>query len=181
MLFETDKIYLRPLEPSDLPLLYTWENDAEVWKVSESITPYSKYILRKYIENSSQDIFQTKQLRLVIVEQEGDIPVGAIDLFDFDPHNGRAGIGILIYDREQRGKGCAGDALTLMTAYCFDVLRLHQLYCNVDDGNQASLNLFRGHGFQEVGLKKEWLYRGGAWRDEWLLQLIDPKETPREE
>ena len=89
-------IKLRALEPEDIDILYRWENDTDVWKVSNTIAPFSKYILRQFIENQKYDIYETKQLRLIIEALETQKPVGTIDLFDIDPYNLRAGVGILI-------------------------------------------------------------------------------------
>lgn len=57
---ESNLIKLRAPEPSDLELLYTWENNMEIWKVSNTHTPYSKYVLKKYIESSHLDIWESK-------------------------------------------------------------------------------------------------------------------------
>ena len=79
-------ISLRPLEPEDVETLYQWENNMEIWQVSNTKTPYSKYILAQYIKESVKDIYETKQLRLII-QNEDEIPVGAVDLFDFEPYH----------------------------------------------------------------------------------------------
>ena len=105
-------ISMRALEPSDLELLYDWENDSSIWKVSQTITPYSKHILAKFLENAHLDIFTTKQLRLMIVKD--GLSIGTIELFDYDPVNSRAGIGILIAQENERRKGYAKEALKLM-------------------------------------------------------------------
>jgi diamine N-acetyltransferase len=107
-------IVLRAPEPGDVDILYQWENDREIWKVSNTLTPFSKYILEKYIENAHLDIYQVKQLRLmidVISEDKPPLTVGAVDLFDFDAHNLRAGVGILIGNKKDRNKGYATLAL----------------------------------------------------------------------
>ena len=85
-------VRLRALEPEDVDILYRWENDIDVWKVSNTIAPFSKYILRQFIENQKYDIYETKQLRLIIEALETQKPVGTIDLFDIDPYNLRAGV-----------------------------------------------------------------------------------------
>ena len=61
-----DKVYLRAIEAEDVELLYKWENDEETWEVSHTLVPFSKYILALYIKNSDKDIYETKQLRLMI-------------------------------------------------------------------------------------------------------------------
>lgn len=35
-------IRLRALEPEDLELLYSWENNLSYWVISNTITPFSK-------------------------------------------------------------------------------------------------------------------------------------------
>jgi len=55
-----DIITLRAIEPEDIELLYSWENDPEIWEVSHTLVPYSKYILALYIKNSDKDIYETK-------------------------------------------------------------------------------------------------------------------------
>ncbi len=169
---ENERILLRALEPEDLEFLNRIENDSRLWHLSNTLAPYSKYVLRQYIENSGQDIYEAKQLRLLIVLKERpQRAVGAIDLFDFDPYHQRAGVGIVVLQDEQ-GAGIAGEALELLKEYCFDFLKLHQLYCNITAQNLASLRLFEKAGFQKQSLKKDWIHTAEGWLDEWFLQCI---------
>ena len=174
------RIILRALEPGDIELLYKWENDPEIWRISNTYAPFSKYILEKYIESSHLDIYQVKQMRLIIDVYEGRSrkarSVGTIDLFDFDPYHNRAGMGILIGGKADRGRGYASMALKEFTDYCFNVLQLHQLYCNVLPSNKESLKLFRRHGFTICGKKKDWIRTPGSYVEEYTLQLINPSE-----
>jgi diamine N-acetyltransferase len=171
---EDDKVLLRAIETEDIELLYNWENDEETWEVSHTLVPFSKYILALYIKNSDKDIYETKQLRLMIDSPKGKT-VGAIDLFDFDPYNSRAGVGLLIYSKDDRSKGYASAALALVIEYCFKKLHIHQLYANVDTRNEPSIRLFKKFGFQICGTKKQWLLTDFGWNDEHLLQLINPE------
>ena len=172
-MLEGKNLILRALEPSDVDLLYEWENNEKLWYLSNTITPFSRFSLEQYILNSHQDIYTTKQLRLMIDKKESDQNeiIGSIDLFDFDPSNKRAGIGILITDNEQN-KGYASEALELVISYCFSTLQLHQIYCNISADNQVSLQLFKKHNFNSVGLKKEWIFVQGRWVDEYIFQLF---------
>ena len=98
--------------------------------------------------------------------------VGTIDLFEYDVLHGRAGIGILIYDRSDRGRGYAADAVETLCRYARERLRMHQLWCNVGAENEASLRLFRGLGFREIGRKRDWLWTPDGYGDEIMLQKI---------
>jgi len=174
------EIMLRALEPGDVDLLYIWENDPEIWHVSNTYTPFSRYILEQYIENSHLDIYQVKQLRLMIDIRNGDSQpprsVGTIDLFDFDPYHNRAGVGILIGDKSDRKKGYASLALDKFLEYSFQTLQLHQLYCNITAGNTDSLKLFKKCGFTVTGRKTDWVKTPGKYLDEYLLQLVNPND-----
>jgi len=79
----------------------------------------------------------------------------------------------LIAEPSQRQKGYASEALELLIKYCFTILNLHQLYCNIPADNEASLKLFKKHGFQEIGVKKDWIRTGNKWIDEYLFQLVN--------
>lgn len=173
-MLQTENIRLRALEPEDIDILYKWENDTRIWKISNTIAPFSKYILRKFIEDQKYDIYETKQLRMIIESRSDKRAVGAIDLFDIDPTNRRAGIGILVYEDRDQGQGYASAALTEMIKYAFQILGLNQLYCNVLSNNLRSLNLFKSKGFTVVGLKMEWVRATDGWLDEYMLQLINP-------
>ncbi|HET8839247.1 MAG TPA: GNAT family N-acetyltransferase [Flavobacteriaceae bacterium] len=164
-------IDLRALEPEDLDFLFAVENDEQFWEISGTQTPFSKEILRKYLHNAHRDIYEVKQLRLVIARKNGD-PLGLIDVFDFDPKNFRAGIGILISASENRGKGYGKEALQLLCNYCFDHLNLHQVYANVSEENGESRLLFENQGFQKIGIKKDWNYSKGNFKNIILYQLL---------
>jgi len=166
-----EHIFLRALEPEDLEFLYTIENDESVWELSHTQTPYSRYVIKKYLENAHQDIYEAKQLRLVISDYKNNT-LGLIDVFDFDAKNKRAGIGILIVKPENRGQGYGKEALQLLISYCFTHLALHQVYCNISANNEASLKLFQNEGFTIIGLKKDWNFNNGEFTNEYLLQYI---------
>lgn len=168
-----NKIVLRALEPDDIDMLYKWENDRENWHLSNTLIPFSRFALEQYVMAADQDIFTSKQLRLMIdkTRTNENVCIGAIDLFDFDPLNKRAGIGILI-ERTERNKGYASEALKLLIHYSFYTLELHQLYCNIEKSNDTSLKLFQEHGFNTIGLKKDWIRKKGQWADEYTLQLL---------
>lgn len=165
-------LILRAPEPEDLELLYKWENDTSIWQLSNTLTPFSKFALRKYIENSKQSIFESGQLRLMIGGISSGITIGTVDLFDFDPLNLRAGIGILIAEPGSRKKGYASMAVEFMIDYCFNRLKLHQIYCNILSDNSDSIKLFTRLGFKQAGVKKEWIRSDNSFKDELLFQLI---------
>jgi diamine N-acetyltransferase len=167
-----EHIYLRALEPEDLEFIHTIENDESVWEISNTITPYSKFLIKQYLKQSHKDIFEVKQLRLVISSYD-DVALGMIDLFDFDFKNSRAGVGILVKELNDRAKGFGSEALKLLINYSFTHLGLHQLYCNVSEENDISIKLFTKQSFKKIGLKKDWIFVNGSYKNEYIFQLIN--------
>jgi len=171
---ENDEIKLRALEPEDLDVLYKWENDADLWHCGVTIAPYSKFAIKEYIAESRLDIFQSKQLRLMIVKKDNGESAGTVDLYDFDPMNMRAGVGILI-DEAYRGKGVGKQALHLINDYAFDFLMLKQLFAYVPKPNEISLKLFLQSGYSNTACLKKWIKTGKGFEDVFLMQLINTK------
>ena len=64
------QIELRAVEPEDLDALYRWENDSSLWIYGSTVSPFSRYLLKQYIENYTADITRDKQLRLIIMRKE---------------------------------------------------------------------------------------------------------------
>lgn len=174
MLLENEIIKLRALEPEDIEFLYKLENNTQLWRVSNTVVPFSKYLLGKYLENSYKDIYEAKELRLIIdlKADKKSIPIGLIDIFDFDPYHKRAGIGIVI-DKNFREKNYAFISLKLLIDYCFNYLNLHQLYCNITEDNIASINLFKKLNFEISAIKKDWIFSNKSFKNELFLQLIN--------
>jgi diamine N-acetyltransferase len=166
-------IYLRALEPDDLEFVYRMENNESIWEISSTQTPYSKFLIRQYLENAQQDIYAARQLRLAICPTGSFNAIGLIDLFEFDPLHKRAGVGILIQETTDRHKGFGSEAVSLLMKYCFTHLNLHQIYANIDPANTASVGLFTKFGFELVGVKKEWNFVQGTFKDEALYQKIN--------
>jgi len=164
-------ITLRALEPEDLEFVYKLENDERVWEVSNTQTPYSKFLIKQYLENAHLDIYEAKQLRLVICTKKKEV-VGLIDLYDFNPAFRRAGIGILILDKQQRGKGFGKEALELVMKYGKTHLHLHQLYASINEDNKISQDLFVKTDFKFIGQRKDWTIVNGKFKNENLYQHI---------
>lgn len=154
---ETDRLILRALEPYDINILYSWENDSRLWETTSAIGPFSKENLKDYVNTYNPDIFAARQLRLVIVlKDKPDNPIGAIDIYDFDPINRRAMVGYFI-DSEYRNQGIATDALLAVADYCRNRLGMQQIAAVVSVENKASRKLLEKTGFVEAGILSKWL------------------------
>ncbi len=158
-------IKLRKIEPKDLPFLYQWENDASAWADGSNHNPLSQQDLRTYIESTTGDIYRDGQLRLIIEDHSTlniqPSTLGCIDLFDFDPRNRRAEVGLYVAP-EFRGKGVGQEALRLLEAYAFGFLHLRVLYAVVATKNIACTALYRNAGYTESSVLPGWTLESDA-------------------
>ena len=141
-----ERIYLRAVEPEDMDIMYEMENDPSMWDISNFTVPYSRYVLRQYIEGSQCDVFADKQLRLMMVRKSDQCILGTIDITDFVPLHSRGEVGIAVH-KDYRQQGYATDALKLLCEYAFDFLSLSQLYAHVTTDNDVCVKLFTSCGF----------------------------------
>lgn len=166
-----EQIILRAPEPEDLEVMYLMENLPELWLVSDVTVPYSRYVLRNYLENCRNDIYADRELRLMIQLADTGEVAGTIDLIDFSPLHGRAEVGIAILEKYRR-KGYAKEALELLCTYAFRQLHLHQVYAYVSADNTISLSLFTACGFSEKARLRQWLRKENGYSDVFLMQKI---------
>lgn len=166
------RLELRALEPTDLDVLYQLENDESLWEVSNTSSPYSKFVLKQYLDQAHRDIYEVKQLRLAIQLRDELRVIGLIDLFDFEAKHRRAGIGIVIFRPADRSQGYARESIELLCRYAFTHLQLHQLFANITEDNQNSIALFESLGFVKQGSKKDWIRSSGGYKTEHFYQLI---------
>lgn len=153
---ENELIRLRAVEPEDLNRLYAWENNPLLWTVGNTRQPYSRFVLKQYILNSDKDIYENKQLRLMMVSRATGETVGTVDLFDFDIHHSRVALGLFV-DAAFQGNGYAKAALHLTEEYVFNFLQLNQLYCEISEKNVSSRLMFEKEGYESNGILKNWI------------------------
>ncbi len=174
MFIKNDTITLRCAEPEDAEQIFRWENDRDIWRVSGTHTPYSRFQIEQFLLDNN-DIAAQKQLRLMIDLTESGQTIGCIDIYDYDTFNRRAGLGILI-DKAFRQQGYAKAALALCVEYLFHDLMLHQVYCSIDETNVESQQLFVGQGFVLCGRRMDWLKTTEGYLDELEYQLFNNQE-----
>ena len=169
-MLKSNKIKLRAVEPEDLDLMYLIENDTELWPCGQTSVPFSHYALKQFIEESTNDFFRDRQLRLVIETTDG-ISVGFLDLQRYDPLHHRAEVGIVVVPEQQR-QGIATEALRLLAQYVSNHLGIHQLYALVPESNTASVALFQKCGYKKTATLRDWLNTPAGWQSVIVFQLV---------
>ena len=159
------------MRDDDLELMFDWEDRPELDYLGDEHQPLTEAQISNFINHSTGDIYTDGQLRLMIDYNEKT--VGCIDLFEFDQHNQRAGVGILIADSENRKQGYATEAIDILAGYCFGILNFKQLYCHIPVDNEASLRLFASCGFEQSGTNRDWVKKGNEFIDAVFMQRLN--------
>lgn len=170
MKLKGERIELRPAVSSDAEVILVWENNPDHWLVSNTTEPYTLTDVVNFLEFEN-NIFDNRQTRFMIMQEDG-LPAGCIDLFEFDPRHHRVGVGILI-DPAYRQRGYATEALELAVEYCLDVLEVNCVYADVLCTNISSVHLFEKCGFLKSGVKREWLWDGQSFVDQYFYQRFE--------
>lgn len=170
-LLSNSTITLRAIEPTDLDLLYLWENDTDLWMVTDTQAPYSRQMLWQYLQNYTGDIYESHQVRFVVTLTATGEAVGLLDLMNFDPLNNHAELGLYIAS-EFRGRGYGRHALRLIESYAARHIGMKQIYVKIPSTSEVCLDLFRSEDYREVGTLEAWVKRGTTYHDAILLQHL---------
>jgi len=146
---------LRPVKSEDFPLIFEWENNPEMWPISETPGPFDEATISEFIAMSGS-LKSHGQERWVIFDLNKR-PVGLVDLFSFDPDSRSAGIGIMVANMSDRKHGYAHDALMTLIENLIEHNKVVSLQALIHTDNEPSINLFAKCGFEPKGTK---FYRG---------------------
>jgi len=103
-------------------------------------------------------------LRCIIADRcQEEVGLGTVILSDIDQKNGSAQVHIKLGVENCRRKGYGTEALNTIVKYAFDEMRLHCIYADVLEYNNASQKLFEKCGFRRDGLLRERIYKGGKY------------------
>ncbi|MCL1868482.1 MAG: GNAT family N-acetyltransferase [Paludibacter sp.] len=169
MLFQNENIILRAVEPSDLDTLYVWENDISLWVAGNARNPYSRFALKQYIADFQKDIYESRQLRLMIDHRQTQKSVGTVDLYDFDLHHSKIALGLFV-EQQYQGKGYAWQALEIVEDYVFNFLKINQLYVFIAKNNKASRNIFERKNYYCQTRLREWIKTADGFEDVFVYQ-----------
>lgn len=170
-LLQSATVSLRPIERTDLPLMYRLENDSATWDSAATPQPMSRSTIERFISSATGDIYTDRQLRLVIERADTRTAIGFVDLTDFSPRHLRAEVGIIVLP-EHRRQGFGSEALRIVEQYATKALLVHQLYAYVSPSNERSVRLFAGRGYKQAGTLRDWLQTNEGFQPILLLQKV---------
>jgi len=161
-------VTLRAPELDDVPLLHRWSNDPEVWNMLGGWHfPFSSRSTDDWVR-SRKDASPTNHVFCIDTQEDGMI--GTANLVDIDWKNGNAFHGMMIGEKNLRGRGYALDTVLAIMRYAFMELGLQRLDGDMIAYNQRSLSFYLGKcGWKQEGVRRNWYFRNGQHHDKIIV------------
>ena len=163
------KVRLRAIEEEDLARLHEWANDPELWPMlggwhfPASMQSQKKWFLSLETDSSNQ--------RFAIETIDGKL-IGTANLVDIDWKNNHAGHGMMLGEKEIRGKGYGTDTVMAIMRYAFDELHLERLDGGMIEYNTQSIRTYcEKCGWKEEGRRRNWYFRKGRYWDNVIVGI----------
>lgn len=163
------KVILRAIEKEDLESLHRWSNDPHInymlggWHFPSAVQDQEKWFHSLSV-NSIQQRFaiDTEDLGLI----------GMANLVDINWKDRNAFHGMLLGDKDMRGKGYGMDTIMAIGRYAFEELGLMRLNGSMISYNEASIGVYtKKCGWVIEGVKKNHYFRKNQWWDQVVVGI----------
>lgn len=160
-------ILLRAIEKEDLVILNKWANDIEIqyWLGGWHFPTNMEDQLKWFSSLSTNSIHQR-----YIIEAPNFGVIGTTNLVDIDWKNRNAFHGMMLGDKQIRGKGYGKDTVMAIMKYAFEELGLLRLDGSMIEYNKTSLKLYiEKCGWKQEGIQRNWYFRKNRYWDRILV------------
>lgn len=175
-LMQTERIYLRPFELSDVDAYYPSLFDTEMRRLTGTQGSFTRAQVERYVESAAQD---DSRLMLLIALQTTHVIIGEVVLMDIHDKNRSAHIRIAIDQPAHQGKGYGSEAMLLMLDYGFGIANLHRIELEVFAFNERAIRTYEKLGFQREGVKRDVLYYNHEYHDAILMSMLEDEFRQR--
>ncbi len=167
---EGKKVYLRPFEKADLPLIQAWANDPEVRGLTGEVSPTNAAQAEDYFERVKKD--ENRAWFMVVVKETGQV-IGETGLLRmFHPWR-TTDLSIIIAEKDCRGKGYGQEAIHLMLDYAFGSLAFHRVSIGVVGFNESALRFYEKVGFKREGIQRDGYFYRHHFYDFVMMSILE--------
>jgi RimJ/RimL family protein N-acetyltransferase len=165
-----ERLYLRPLEESDLDCCMRWINDSEILQFLGRKHPMGRVQEKEWI---TSQYGSESQLNLAVVLKDGDRHIGNCGFNEIDAANRSAVFGIMLGEKDAWNQGYGPEAAKLIVDYGFDQLGLHRIELDVFSFNLRAQKAYEKIGFRPEGIRRESYFRNGRFHDTHTLSILE--------
>ena len=174
-----ERVYLRPLEASDLSYIQKWANDPEIRGLTGEVKPMSRAKAEAFYERVKGD---EHRVWFIVALKENDRVIGEAGLLRMFPPWRTTDLSMIIGEREAQGKGYGTEAIHLLLDYAFGYLNYHRVAVGVVGFNEAALRFYEKVGFRREGVQRDGYYYGHKYYDFVMMSILENEyRTLREE
>ncbi|QCX32926.1 GNAT family N-acetyltransferase [Caloramator sp. E03] len=168
-----EKTILRAAELEDARIISAWLNDRETNEFLDIIYPISK----RYADSFIMDADENQNKKIFIIDNMERKPIGIITIDKIKWEYRNCEIGIVIYDKKERRKGYAKDAIKTALDFIFNDMNMHIVYLNVVENNEAAINLYLNVGFKKEGILRDRYFKSGRYYNIIVMSMINWRES----
>jgi RimJ/RimL family protein N-acetyltransferase len=169
MVIKGNKVILRAIEEQDLHHLHLWSNEPDInymlggWHFPSSFKDQTTWFSSLSINSNNQRFaIETPEMGLI----------GMANLVDINWKDRNAFHGILLGDKDIRGKGYGIDTIMAINRYAFEELGLMRLNGSMISYNEASISVYtKKCGWVIEGIKKKHYFRKNQWWDQVVVGI----------
>lgn len=169
-MLEGKLVRLRALEPTDVERAYRWMNDPEVIRHLGVRYPLSMADEERWLKERPTNSFE-KGVGLAIETEDG-VHIGSLDLRDVRPEDRKAGMGIMIGDKEYWSNGYGTDAIVTLLRFAFGEMNLNRVWLHVFEFNERAIACYQKCGFREEGRLRQHSYNQGRYWDTVVMGVL---------
>lgn len=169
-----EKICFAELSLNDALDIHSYASDKDVkrfigWKLMKTIDE-----TRSHIETMlKREEAGTHYYASIVLKSTRKV-VGTVMIFDFDKEANQAEIGY-VFHKDHWGKGYGTEALSLLSDFAFETLKLHRLNANVVDVNIGSARILEKNSFMLEGRLKDYYFIDDKYYDKLIYGRTQPE------
>ncbi len=164
------RLYLRPMEPSDLDHVRSWVNSQDVRDLIGSHLPMTSSGAAQWLERASSN---RDRVWFAVVLSDGDRLIGECGLLKISQPWRSADCTMIIGEADCWMKGYGSEAARLLIEYAFGSLNLNRLSVWVASSNPRAVAWWQKMGFQHEGVVREGYYHHHQYHDFIIMGLLE--------
>jgi len=167
------QVVLRGMERDDLKLMHKWLNDEEIMELARS-KPDNIAPMESVEKEFEQDLKGENPHRrtFIVVEKRTGRAVGWAMLRWWRTFSTTADLGLVIAEKNLRGKGLGTEATKLLVDLAFNQHNMHKAALFTRADNKAAVRAVTKCGFKIEGRHREEIYFNGKYFDGLTFGLL---------
>lgn len=168
---ETERLFLRELNPEVYEHLFTKCNDEEI-AAFLNLKSNEELVAEK---EKFQKGFTTAWISLCnfqLIEKSTNAIIGACGFHTVYLQHARAEIGYALSDESKKQQGFMSEAVKYIIAFGFEVKKFNRIEAFASLDNIASVKLLESNGFVHEGLLRSHYYKNGVAEDSAIFGLL---------